>query len=193
MEATGLVVCVYVRAYGTIWRLDTFKGLDSRLGTASSDRQDQQHRDETVKYEPHHGARCQRGTQHESRDQGAEVVFGLPSRRQWLRYERVMSHDHGGPAGWLWTARNGSTTVHLPSVHVANHPTRTDAYAVARDNDSRTPLRWAAMKGHPAAAQALLEAGADTSLKSSSGKTALDIAVMNSNAEVAALLGCDDV
>ena len=32
------------------------------------------------------------------------------------------------------------------------------------------------MKGHPAAAQALLEAGADTSLKSSSGKTALDTA-----------------
>ena len=38
--------------------LDILRGLEHRLGGASSDRQDLQHSAETVKYEPHHGARA---------------------------------------------------------------------------------------------------------------------------------------
>ena len=53
-------MCVCVRTYGTIWWLNTLRGLYSRLGGASSDRQDQQGGAETVKYVPQiHGARCQ--------------------------------------------------------------------------------------------------------------------------------------
>ena len=139
VDASGLVVCVCVRAYGTIWWLDTCRGLDSRLGSASSDRQDQQHRAETVKYEPHHGARCQRGTQLESRDQGAGVVFGLPGRCQSVRYELVMCHDHGGPVGRLWAARNGSKTVHLPSVPQVHRGCTTRR--VHRPMDECRPMR----------------------------------------------------
>ena len=42
-----------------------------------------------------------------------------------------MSHDHDRPAGRLWAARNGSTTVHLPSVTQAHHPTFTPSLRMA--------------------------------------------------------------
>ena len=57
-------LCARLRHTHTIWWLDTLRGLDGRLGGASSDRQDHQRVAETAEYVPRHGARaltaCQR-------------------------------------------------------------------------------------------------------------------------------------
>ena len=77
--------------------------------------------------------------------------------------------DAGANIGWKHP-RLGATTLHGAAECgrvgvVWSLVARGGQAAVdARDNDNQTPLHWAAAYGHTAAAQALLEAGADASL-----------------------------
>ena len=58
----------------------------------------------------------------------------------------------------------------------------------AQDSGGSTPLHFAAYYGKTAAARALLELGADASLRTKQGKTALEIAEAKGNPETAELL-----
>ena len=93
--------------------------------------------------------------------------------------------DAGADLGWKLDGNPslGMTALHAAARH--GHAGSVRSLAVrggravvdARGNDSRTPLHRAAMKGHPTAAQVLLEAAADTSLIDGAYDTALDVAV----------------
>ena len=61
-------------------------------------------------------------------------------------------------------------------------------YAMYREGGLGTPLHNVAEQGKPTAAQILLEAGADASMKNSRGMTALQVAEREGNAEVARVL-----
>ncbi|HNW12634.1 MAG TPA: ankyrin repeat domain-containing protein, partial [Candidatus Rifleibacterium sp.] len=56
------------------------------------------------------------------------------------------------------------------------------------DNDGWAPLHLAAQQGHFPAVQSLLNAGADKTVKSENGQTALDLAVSQNHKEIIALL-----
>ena len=62
------------------------------------------------------------------------------------------------------------------------------AFRAATPRRRSTPLHFAAWNCRTAAAQALLEAGADASLKKDGGETALDLAVREGYPEVAACI-----
>ena len=93
--------------------------------------------------------------------------------------------DAGADLGWL--GRNnqagGETALHAAAKYghagaVRSLAARGDRAAVdARGHNNRTSLHEAACFGRTAAVQVLLEAGAGASLKSGSGKTALDYAL----------------
>ena len=100
--------------------------------------------------------------------------------------------DAGADLGWKHpslgmtalhgAARNG----HAGAVRML--AARGGRAAVDERVNNSTPLLWAASLGHAVVAQALLEAGANVSLKSSSGKTALETAASRGNHEVAACI-----
>jgi ankyrin repeat protein len=117
--------------------------------------------------------------------------------------------DAGADLGWTHPD-DGTTALHAAAyygnaVMVRSLAARGGQAAVdARNNANETPLHQAACVGggrppagggrlqpfigHPAAAQALLEAGADTSPKNTNGETALDVAVRNGKACHSSLL-----
>jgi len=63
-----------------------------------------------------------------------------------------------------------------------------DANANSKNKLGGTPLMWAAVYGHGAAARRLLEHGADPKLKDAEGFTARDWAIKNKREDVARLL-----
>ena len=100
--------------------------------------------------------------------------------------------DAGADLGWKG---GGATALHFAANNGHAGAVRSllaarggQAAVDARDNDNETPLHRAAYHSHTAAVQELLEAGADASLKSNRGQTALELAVSKGRHEVAALL-----
>ena len=71
---------------------------------------------------------------------------------------------------------------------LVGHPGSWTVKLDARNNDGGTPLHNAALGGRNAASRALLEFGADASLRNKAGKTALQLAEKQGNAWIAQLL-----
>ena len=94
--------------------------------------------------------------------------------------------------GWVHF-QNGSTTLHQAALRGHAELVRAlggthGAALDAQDNDGCTPLHCAARWGKTAAARALLELGANTSVRHMHGQTALDVAVQYGIHEIAWLL-----
>ena len=87
----------------------------------------------------------------------------------------------GGRTALAIACRNGSDEA---AEALCAHGAELDA----RDDSQRTPLMLAAWEGHTKICEMLLALGADPSLKSKQGKTALDCAREYNKPECAALL-----
>jgi len=99
----------------------------------------------------------------------------------------------GGNVNWHNPDWNGGTALisatalgHEGCVHLL---LAAEAIEVnAKENGDWTALHYAAAHGNLAIAKRLLEGGADPTLRAKDGRTAIDIARMNGNSEVVALL-----
>ena len=100
--------------------------------------------------------------------QGAELEWRNP-------------HGYGGRTAL-------SIACHMGSYEAAEALCAHGAELDARSNHQQTPLIYAVLNGQPKICEMLLALGADPSLKSKSGKTALDWARKNHKSECAALL-----
>jgi ankyrin repeat protein len=104
-----------------------------------------------------------------------EIIIELPG-------EAVAKDEKykGGLTVLMWAAHSG----HVKAIETAL------AFSKVNEKSANgwTALMWATQNGHKEAVEALLTAGAKVDIKNNDGKTALDIAIANKQAEIKGLL-----